>query len=249
MRKQAPVTVTSATSRDIPDLAVIHRRAFASSVLYKVPFSDCTDQAVDDWNENRMKKWLNPTDGKEHWTAIARRGNAILGYAHWDVTRPDPAADQTTKSTSSTTSEPLGKDDFPVGADLTRARIFWDMMERQEAKITVAHAMLHQLASEPAHQGSGAGRALVQWGENKCVEAGLDMYLDATLGELVSEQPRCPITLPDFLVIAGKRLYESFGFTAWDEPLDVVPGQEGGQVREVEPKRVTSLGLTIRFDI
>lgn len=50
-------------------------------------------------------------------------------------------------------------------------------------------------------------------------------------------------------MIAGKRLYESFGFTAWDEPLDVVPGQEGGQVREVEPKRVTSLILTVRFDL
>lgn len=216
-----------------------------SSSLYQQLFGSCTAEAVDAWNEKRMRAWFAELDNsnestEEHWTMLARRGEQTLCYGHWTVERQRPSSSES----KSTSDEPKPDRQWPEGTNTDMAEQMWTAMEAHEKLIDGPHAMLHQLASSPRYQKTGAGRALLRRGLEKCREEGLDMYLDATPGESLGrrDQTRSDVgrrlTALHLGRAAGRPLYDSEGFESWSEPLDVLPGCE------VSSKRLGSCFLT-----
>lgn len=97
-------------------------------------FSNVKEEDFDRWNVKRMRKWLAGAgreggEGK-HWTVVAKRGEALIGYAHYEVGEgKEGERDAHEKEVESEF------DEFPEGTDVEAARVMFDAIVASERSI------------------------------------------------------------------------------------------------------------------
>lgn len=179
-----PIMVSPATVEDIDALATLHRRAFRGSEFNEAMFSQCSDDALDQWNAKRMRKWLDAAkNGVDTQVRVARRGGVILGYAQWEnMRRPLNHGHEGKDSEKKDEAMTFNTDDLPAGTDFEVAKRISDVMDQLKDRIKEPrYSYLHRLATWP-HK-TGAGLALMQSWVQECEKTELSMYLDSTVGE------------------------------------------------------------------
>lgn len=87
-----PLTLSPPSPSEIPHLATLFRKAFEPTAIYQAMFGTCPPASYDAWNRARFAQWLAnesaaASEGKKqrHWTVVARRGEQIVGFGHWEL--------------------------------------------------------------------------------------------------------------------------------------------------------------------
>ncbi|KAK4049229.1 hypothetical protein OIO90_005518 [Microbotryomycetes sp. JL221] len=194
--KLEPITVSTPTHADFRRIAEVHRLAFWDSDVYVQNFGNVPLGAYDEWNLNRIKSWMSPDNlDKTHFVYVARRGQdgLIVGYGHWEVGEGNGGPLDSEQDTMT----------WPEGCNEDLAKAFFHALDVQANKIPERNLMLHQLAVDPAFPRLGIGRMILIEGMKRLMndKVKASMYLDSTP--------------------AGKPLYESMGFEAWDKDIYV----------------------------
>lgn len=97
MRRPA-LKVELVTARDvIPILATLHREAFVSTRWYQALWGQVEPDQFERWMRTEIKSWFDrgQQDGTEH-LVVAKRGDDIIGYAHWQLVDNSGHSEKTT---------------------------------------------------------------------------------------------------------------------------------------------------------
>ncbi|KAF2847313.1 hypothetical protein T440DRAFT_471204 [Plenodomus tracheiphilus IPT5] len=162
-------------------------------ILAPGPFPpESRQQRIDQLIELRKK---DPTS--HYLKAIDAESGQMIAFAKWHI-----------YETAATSSRPLN---FGPGRNVDACMAFFGPLVEKKKQLLgeSPHLYLHMLHTDPAFQGRGAGRLLVQWGTHRADELSLPAYLESSP--------------------AGHHLYEKQGFkdvetlqidlSPWDGPL------------------------------
>ncbi|ORY68056.1 acyl-CoA N-acyltransferase [Leucosporidium creatinivorum] len=198
--RRPPLLITPPHLTDLPSLATLHQLAFWPSHFFQQMFDSATHQVRpsdwEAWHLRRLERWAEEGEKGGQVIAVAKRGETVLGYGH-----------STVHDNGHGEEEGGEEDEWPVGTDVEAARSVFGGMEAVESLIPGKFVVLHQLATDPLHQKTGAGRALLRWFIDKARSMGFDdLYLQATP--------------------AGQHLYDSMGFKQFAPTIVSVRGVE-----------------------
>lgn len=130
--RRPPLLISLPLPSDLPAIASLHQRAFWPSHFFRMMFDSDTHcvQPSDwgAWHLQRLVKWsASEAEGEgTHVTAVAKRGELLLGYGHFMVHENVEGEEA---------EEEGGGDDYPEGTDLEAARSVFGGMEAAERLI------------------------------------------------------------------------------------------------------------------
>ncbi|KAF2012840.1 acyl-CoA N-acyltransferase [Aaosphaeria arxii CBS 175.79] len=169
-------TILPATDADIPLSNAIENKAYAnpispnplSTILFPGPFpADSTARRIASTIAAREN---NPAI--RYVKAVDESTGEMVAFASWHVYDTPELARGAKRS--------VPEDAEGVNGEACRA-FFGGLGEcKEEVLRGKEHLYLHLLHTDPAHQGRGAGRQLVQWGLVKADELGLPCYLESS---------------------------------------------------------------------
>ncbi|KAI1506725.1 acyl-CoA N-acyltransferase [Biscogniauxia marginata] len=98
------------------------------------------------------------------------RNKQLVAFSRWNAPQTDGKQD-------------IPLPDYPLDWDPELTEALWEGMPRNRASVMAKkpHWMLEFLGVDQAYQRKGLGFTLVDWGCRKADEAGLEVYLDATI--------------------------------------------------------------------
>lgn len=193
------VSVLPAEPADFERIAEIQHAAFSPSLINERIFSNVNPE------DHRVKilQRLHKTSADPRSRLFkAVVDGELVAFALWEVPRKedDPPADK---------KKEIDPDRWPAGTNVALAE---GLFRKLDLGIETPHyraplplrspfrcptdwlqADLSLLATDPARQRTGAGRALLQWGSKKADEEGVECYLEASEGACTL--PVCPSCL------------------------------------------------------
>ncbi|GAA6063964.1 hypothetical protein JCM10212_004812 [Sporobolomyces blumeae] len=194
--------IAPATAEDCDRLAELQFDAFAPSLIHQRLFGDVPKPVHVRHVSAQFKQLVNKPGNALHKAVVKSDDGreVIVGVAHWDTPRAeaDTAEAQLAQGTPDEQTEVerlRGK--YPPGTNFELCRAFF---RRRGPTIAESHYYLHLLATDPAHQRTGAGSAMIRWGARRADEAGVPSYLKAA-GSAIA-------------------LYEKFGYGV-DDPSEL----------------------------
>ncbi|ORY77612.1 acyl-CoA N-acyltransferase [Leucosporidium creatinivorum] len=168
----AAVTISPANPSDVSRLAEIQRLAFAPSRINQLIFGQVTPTDFDASASARLLKAIaDPVQAV--WKA--EKEGEIVGFALWG-TPHEHVEEPKVEETEQQRVEKLKKR-FPVGANYELADSFFGSLD---LGIKTPHYHLGVLVTDPSHQRTGAGTALLRWGCTQADKEGVDAYLEAS---------------------------------------------------------------------
>ncbi|GAA5984965.1 hypothetical protein JCM10908_002468 [Rhodotorula pacifica] len=174
MRRE-PLTFVPATHEDLPELARVHRCAFAPTKIMNYLHTEIDPEIFAEFFVKRFTKILDEAAEKKDGGAIvtvAKRGKTLLGFA-WSTR--EPAAKDRPPEDKEAPERPR----MP-GMDVVRARELLGALDRHAKSIPFAHWNLHILSIDPAAQGSGIGKRLLQSVIDQAACEGVPVTLEST---------------------------------------------------------------------
>ena len=166
----AEITITTATSADVSDLAPINRLAFLANPNDRLIYGNVAPADRDAHNAASLERALaNPNASVSKAVKLGK----VVGFAVWHWPSEADAGDD--KAGGGMFDPPS----FPPGADEALVRGWvgaWDLGAPKGSKF----AELELLVVLPEEQGKGVGKALLEHGLGEADDAGLDVYLLAT---------------------------------------------------------------------
>ncbi|OIW26920.1 acyl-CoA N-acyltransferase [Coniochaeta ligniaria NRRL 30616] len=189
-----PLRLREATVDDIPAMARVGVDAFENDELNLVLFPPAPDLTPDRHYADRLRfrAWITldrmVKPGRITMVAVDdEKDGQIAGYAQWtkpappEGREPDPPA----VSPEAAASVTFEREEFPPAFDKEKLPVYRAVSGAEERRVlgedgTKNVWCLDILAVDPACQGRGVGRMLVQWGIEKAKAEGKGLYLCAT---------------------------------------------------------------------
>lgn len=236
------ITVLPASPSDLPLLAQLQRKAFATSPVDLLIFRDVSEaDYLAHWIERMSKALADPY--KAVCKAVDGEGT-VVGMALWETPKPEgyPGKKEERKWMPRTNVE-LAEELFSQrgspetdGLPQYRESILVVMIRLTKSNNPSLsrfsrRADLSVLAVDPSRQRTGAGRALMEWGCRKADEEGVIMTLKGTEGALppfspvfdpLSSARLARFRLPRTVAVP---LYERFRFRQNRPPVTAAQGQ------------------------
>ncbi|GAA5919838.1 hypothetical protein JCM1841_004009 [Sporobolomyces salmonicolor] len=192
----AAISIAPAKPSDCARLGEIHVAAFSSSLINQRIFGNVAQEDHIAHTETRLKQALE-TDGKRVCKAVLKGNDGeerIVGFALWQVPKTKKAEAEDVAEQGKDTEEE--KERWPAG---TNVELAGSLFNQLDLGIKEPHYHLSLLATDPTYQRTGAGSALLRWGNRKADEEGVDCYLEATA--------------------AGISVYQRAGYEMFREPV------------------------------
>lgn len=197
MRRE-PIVLVSATRDDLTGLASLHRLAFEPTKIMRYLHTDVDPDVFTEFFVKRFTKVMDEAEEKKDGGSVitvAKRGGKPLGFA-W--TTREPAAKDRPAEEKEKPERPL-----MAGADPVRSRELLGALDRHAKNVpfphwsqsrfsfalTSAHLLtsysagyldLHILSIDPAAQGAGVGKRLLQSAIDLAVAENLPLTLEST---------------------------------------------------------------------
>jgi GNAT superfamily N-acetyltransferase len=191
-----PTQLVRANPSHVGRLAVLHRKAFETTTLYRTFYGTASTIALDKSKAKTLRLALSDPD---QIVIVAVRGKTVLGYALWEKygagkvyekTRPTflPGVNvQNIKDDARQCDEMIEEliEMHPDGLFCEAARVNSNSRYIPHADPDTHRTLVCSfLAVDPACHFLGVGRALMRWGLAKAAEENRLVCLDCTEGKL-----------------------------------------------------------------
>ncbi|GJN91592.1 hypothetical protein Rhopal_004615-T1 [Rhodotorula paludigena] len=165
------ITVLPATEADLHALGRIHDRAFRPSIINRLIWGAVTEEDSAASFARYFSKALKKPRTKV-FKAVDSADGEIKGLSFWML----PLADGEEPEKDKEPSEPA------PGTNKELAKEFFGMLDKCKEQYEKRHLHLVILAIDPAAQGNGIGKALLDWGLRYADETSVPLYLEASDG-------------------------------------------------------------------
>ncbi|KAI9004641.1 acyl-CoA N-acyltransferase [Gaertneriomyces semiglobifer] len=191
-RNKLQLSMHRATPADFQAMARIHATAFTGTPLDSRMYTGadrCAPDRLQSFIERYEKAVVDPNS---YLMVVKARGEdeeeKVVGFAKW-AGPVHPKTDM----------KKMAEKPMPVGIDVEFLTGFLTAMSEKHDQIWKdrPHYYLHLIATDPAYQGLGVGRLLLDFGLDKARKEGLPCYLEASP--------------------AGKPIYEHLGYEVVDQ--------------------------------
>jgi len=171
------VTISLAAESDAPTLASIMTAAFVNSdAAYRLIWSsDATHTDV------AVKGLFNPVQKAGRLTFKAMTGERLVGFATWELPKPNALEKEDSLEKVEETSNPRGLPDIPgVNTKLWNEKVNRPRAAYERDMDTSKDMLLHYFFVHPNYQRRGIGTLLLQWGLSKADESKAKIWLTST---------------------------------------------------------------------
>ncbi|PGH07095.1 hypothetical protein AJ79_06373 [Helicocarpus griseus UAMH5409] len=154
------VRVLPAEPRDGPALAKVEIDAFSEGALSEIMFGPASDEAIA-YRGKELTELIEKKDPRKHYVkAVVGDDEKIIALGIWQF-----FLDEEGNSANCPETQDVNKKEWPPGANLEACKFFFGNLYRwREERRGQRHAFLSVLVTDPAHQGIGAGSALMKYG-------------------------------------------------------------------------------------